>query len=267
MPVKTCWEHFNRSFQTLFDSEVMRERKKALASIGGGLTKLQLAEAWESLAETIRWTLWNKVHRTEDAIWDPRGKRALFEGLEVERPNILFLGAADGYEAMQLMAMYPGGHAVLVDYDDYCRTDRFGRFPEAYPFLGMNRESGHPKVWYREQMDIDFEVADIRELSYGREFDIVLSIGLVEHFPDEYKPLAFEMHRKFVRPGGYVIFTTPRIQFTSKLFYTLFADVMNFAYRELMDIRHLGKYVYENGFEILRHGVIKAHNGVIARVR
>jgi hypothetical protein len=42
---------------------------------------------------------------------------------------------------------------------------------------------------------------------------------------------------------------------------------MNFAYRELMDVRHLGLYAYESGFEILRHGRIKAHNGIIARPR
>jgi hypothetical protein len=32
-----------------------------------------------------------------------------------------------------------------------------------------------------------------------------------------------------------------------------------------MDVRHLGLYAYESGFEILRHGRIKAHNGIIAR--
>jgi hypothetical protein len=75
------------------------------------------------------------------------------------------------------------------------------------------------------------------------------------------------MHRRFLKPGGYAIMTTPRVQTTSKLFYTLFADVMNFAYRELMDVKHLGLYAYENGFEILRHGRIKAHNGLITRAR
>ena len=95
----------------------------------------------------------------------------------------------------------------------------------------------------------------------------VVSIGLVEHFPDAYKPVAFEMHRRFLKPGGTAIITTPRLQLTSKLFYTLFADLMNFSYRELMDISQLGLYAYENGFEILRHGQIKAHNGLIVRPR
>jgi hypothetical protein len=61
--------------------------------------------------------------------------------------------------------------------------------------------------------------------------------------------------------------TTPRLQLRSRLFYTLFADVMNFAYRELMDVTHLGLYAYENGFAILRHGRIRGHNGIITRVR
>ncbi len=34
-----------------------------------------------------------------------------------------------------------------------------------------------------------------------------------------------------------------------------------------MDIEQLGLYIYEDGFKILRHGEIKAHNGVIAQVR
>jgi SAM-dependent methyltransferase len=168
---------------------------------------------------------------------------------------------------MQLAAMYPGGQVIMVDYDDYCRTHRFGEFPPDYPFLGVAPATGAPRVWYRDQMEIEFEVEDIRDLKYGREFDIVLSVGLLEHFPDEFKPLCLDMHRRFLRPGGAVILTTPRIQARSKLFYTLFAEDLNFVYRELMDIRHLGLYVYENGLDIVRHGVIKAHNGVIARPR
>ncbi|GAC1484038.1 MAG: hypothetical protein NVS2B12_38910 [Ktedonobacteraceae bacterium] len=267
LPIKTSWEMFNRSFQSLFDKDALAKRKDALGNLGKSLGKVNLHEAWEAMEGVVQATMWNKIHRVEDAIWDPRGKRALFEGLDVRKPEVLFLGAADGYEAMQLMAMYPGGHAVLVDYDDYCRTHRFGEFPEAYPFLGENPATGAPKVWYRDEMNIDFEVVDIRDLKYGKEFDIVVSIGLLEHFPDQYKPLALDMHRRFLKPGGYAIMTTPRLQMRSKLFYTLFADLMNFSYRELMDVTHLGLYAYENGFEILRHGRIKAHNGVIARVR
>jgi SAM-dependent methyltransferase len=267
LPVKTSWEMFNRSFQGWFDTDVLAERRATLGRLGGAIGHGNPHAAWHAVEDIARLSVWNYVQRVQDAIWDPRGKQALFGGLDLKKPEVLFLGAADGYEAMQLLAMYPGGHAVLVDYDDYCRTDRFGNFPEGYPFLGDNPATGAPKVWYRDELNIDFEVADIRDLKFGQEFDVVLSVGLLEHFPDAYKPMVLDLHRRFLKPGGVAIMTTPRVGLRSKLFYTIFADAMNFSYRELMDVTHLGLYAYENGFEILRHGRIKAHNGVIARPR
>lgn len=267
MPVLTQWEHFNRNFHDLFITDIPEKRTAARQDLFKAMGKLNFAEAVEAFTDLIQLVIWNKVHRVQDAVWDPRGKRALFEGMDVKKPNILFLGAADGYEAMQLMAMYPGGHSVLVDYDDFCRTDRFGKFPEAYPFLGKDPSTGQYKTYYREDMDIDFEVADIRDLKYGKEFDVVVSVGLIEHFPDEYKPHAIEFHRRFLKPGGYAIVTTPRLQFQSKLYYRIMGELVNFGYRELMTAHQMGLYLYENGFDILRCGVIKAHNGIIAKVR
>lgn len=266
MPVPVQWEHFNRDFHALFVSGA-DERRRARREFLSRTLRLDVTGARAAGAELLRLVVWNHVHRIEDAVWDPRGKRALFEGLELERPRILFLGAADGYEAMQLMAQYPGGEAVLVDYDDFCRTHRFGRFPGAYPFLGRDPATGGRAVYRREDFDIEFQVADIRDLDHGREFDVVLSVGLVEHFPDEHKPAVFDLHRRFLRPGGYAILTTPRRQLRAKAFYVLMADLMNYGYRELMDPRQLGLYAWENGFEILRCGLIKAHNGIVARPR
>ncbi len=267
MPVPVQWKHFNRCFHELFVADSAVQSPMKLRQSIRRLGSLDLPGARDSLAELIRLKVWNHVHRIEDAVWDPRGKRALFEGLDVHKPRILFLGAADGYEAMQLSAMYPGGEAVLVDYDDFCRTDRYGAFPDAYPFLGENPSAGAPRVWRKGEMQIDFEVEDIRNLRYGQEFDIVLSVGLIEHFPDDHKGTVFEFHRRFLKPGGYAIMTTPRRQLRSRAFYLLMGELMNYGYRELMDARQLGLYAYENGFDVLRCGYIKAHNGVVARTR
>jgi SAM-dependent methyltransferase len=267
MPIVDGWKKFNANFQKYFDTNVPEAAAGARAELRKALSSFDIHGAQEAVEEMFHLLIWNRIHRIEDAIWDPRGKRALFDGLNVKKPRILFLGAADGYEAMQLAAMYPGGHTVLVDYDDYCKTDRFGKFPEAYPFLGVDAATGHKRVWYREEMNIDFEVEDIRNLKYGREFDIVVSIGLVEHFPDEHKPLAYEFHRRFVKPGGYCIVTTPRDQIRSRAWYYVMSDLLNYGYRELMDVDQLGLYSWENGFDILRAGVIKAHNGLILKVR
>lgn len=267
LPVPKAWRMFNESFQSLFDANPVRARLAALRKAGRALSKLEITAAYAAAQEVVQWTVWNQAQRVEDTIWDPRAKRSLFAGLDVERPRILFLGAADGYEAMLLQAMYPGGEAVLVDYDEYCVDGRFNAFPAEYPFLGTDPRTGHQRVWYRDEMNFSYVISDIRDLDFGREFDVVVSIGLVEHFPDEYKPLAFEWHRKFLKPGGYAILTTPRVSWRTRMFYTLFGDVMNFSYRELMDCRQLGLYSYENGFDVLRHGEIKTHNGVICRPR
>ena len=269
MPVLVQWENFNRAFHDLFISDSEERSQRVRERYLGHLRRLNLSALPEELRELVQVKVWNKVHRIEDAVWDPRGKRALFEGLDTPKPRVLFLGAADGYEALQLLSMYPGGSAVLVDYDDFCRTDRYGKFPEAYPFLGEDPATGGYRVYHKEDLEsrVEFVVDDIRNLDYGREFDLMLSVGLVEHFPDELKPEAFEWHRRFLKPGGYAILTTPRNQLRSKLFYRVMADIMNYGYRELMDARQLGLYAYENGFDVLRCGYIKAHNGVIARPR
>lgn len=267
LPVPQAWRMFNESFQSLFDTDPVRARLAALRGVGRALSKLEIKAAYAAAQEVAQWTVWDRAQRVEDTIWDPRAKRSLFANLDLDRPRILFLGAADGYEAMLLQAMYPGGEAVLVDYDDYCVDGRFNAFPAEYPFLGVDPKTGHQRVWYRDEMNFSYVVSDIRDLDFGREFDVVVSIGLVEHFPDEYKPLAFDWHRKFLKPGGYAILTTPRISWRTRMFYTLFGDVMNFSYRELMDCRQLGLYSYENGFDVLRHGEIKTHNGVICRPR
>jgi SAM-dependent methyltransferase len=267
LPIIEGWRLFNTAFHQFFLTDVPEAQSQAKAQFGDALSRLDLHEAKEALQDLAYLAVWNKIMRVEDAVWDPRGKRALFAGLDVKKPRILFLGAADGYEAMQLAAMYPGGEIVLVDYDAFCATDRFGQFPLDYPFLGVDPTTGHQRVWYRDEMPIHFEVADIRDLKYGKEFDVVVSIGLLEHFPDAHKAECLEMHRRFLKPGGTVVMTTPRNQFKSRVFYNLMADWMNHGYRELMNVRQMGLYCHENGFDIRRAGVIKAHNGLVMTLR
>lgn len=267
LPIVDGWRLFNTAFHQFFLTDVPEAQSHAKAQFGAALSRLDLHEAKEALQDIAYLAVWNKIMRVEDAVWDPRGKRALFAGLDVKKPRILFLGAADGYEAMQLAAMYPGGEIVLVDYDAFCATDRFGKFPLDYPFLGVDPTTGHQRVWYRDEMPIHFEVADIRDLTYGKEFDVVVSIGLLEHFPDAHKSECLEMHRRFLKPGGTVVMTTPRNQFKSRVFYNLMADWMNHGYRELMDVHQMGLYCHENGLDIQRAGVIKAHNGLVMKLR
>ncbi|KGP70915.1 class I SAM-dependent methyltransferase [Pontibacillus yanchengensis] len=263
----TSWQYFNKAFHEWFVKDVPSEQKRQKKQFMNSLTSFKPGEIKSALSEVAKIQLWNYAHRIQDGIWDPRGKRALFEGLHLKQPRILFLGAAEGYEAMQLAAMYPSAHVTMVDYDAYCKTTRFEEFPDTYPFLGENPSTGQDKVYYKHDFNIDYVVDDIRNLTYGNEFDIVLSVGLLEHFPDSFKPEVVDWHRKFLKPGGYAIFTTPRNQIRSRLYYRVMADVMNHTYRELMTLEQMGLYIYENGFDILQHGYIKVHNGIVAKPR
>lgn len=267
MSPHTSWQHFNKAFHEWFVKDVPSELKEQKQSFMKSLTSFQPSEVKSALGDIARIQLWNYAHRVEDGIWDPRGKRALFEGLDVQKPKILFLGAAEGYEAMQLAAMYPGAEVTMVDYDEFCKTTRFDEFPESYPFLGHNPNTGQAKVYYKDDMKIDYVVEDIRNLTYNQQFDIVLSVGLLEHFPDDYKPEVVDWHRKYLKPSGYAIFTTPRNQFKSRMYYRIMADVMNHTYRELMTLEQMGLYIYENGFDIVQNGYIKVHNGIVAKAR
>ncbi|MBB6448512.1 hypothetical protein HNR44_000461 [Geomicrobium halophilum] len=265
LPVYTSWTMFNRSFHSWFVKDVPAEMSAAKKEFIRSLGSFHPNKVKAALGNISRIHLWNYVHRIQDGIWDPRGKRALFEGLDVKKPRILFLGAAEGYEAMQLAAMYPGGEIVFVDYDPFCKDTRFEEFPNSYPFLGTNEQTGGYRIYYKEDFHTTYLVEDIRNLSFGREFDIVLSVGMLEHFPDEMKPEVVGWHRKYLKPGGYIIMTTPRVQLRSKLYYEIMADVMNHTYRELMTVEQMGLYMYENGLDIKRHGYIKVHNGIVAQ--
>lgn len=267
MSVQTSWEMFNKSFHEWFAKDVAAELDQSKTRFYQSLKSFHSKEIKMALGDMIKIRLWNFAHRVEDGIWDPRGKRELFAGLDVESPRILFLGAAEGYEAMQLAAMYPGAEIIMVDYDPFCKDVRFAEFPDSYPFLGQNPSTGGYKVYHKNDFSVEYVVDDIRNLPFQNEFDIVLSVGLIEHFPDEYKPEAIDWHRKFLKPSGYAVMTTPRSQLRSKLYYQIMADVMNHTYRELMTVEQMGLYIYENGFDILSHGYIKVHNAVIARPR
>jgi hypothetical protein len=267
LPANVSWQMFNKSFHEWFVKDVPAEMDQSKRKFMQSLKKFNFNESKTALGEMVRIHLWNYAHRVEDGIWDPRGKRALFEGLDLSKPRILFLGAAEGYEAMQLSAMYPGGDIVFVDYDPFCKDTRFAEFPDSYPFLGTNPSTGSNKVYHKDDFVSEYIVEDIRKLPFRQEFDIVLSVGLLEHFPDSLKSEVVEWHRTFLKPGGYIIMTTPRAQLKSKLYYEIMADVMNHTYRELMTVEQMGLYLYENGLDILRHGFIKVHNGIIARPR
>src|SRR4051812_13851055 len=91
LPVQDGWKKFNANFHHLFTQAPADESRRARAEIVEHLAHADVHGAWETVQELVRLAVWNRVHRVEDAVWDPRGKRVLFGGLELKRPRVLFL--------------------------------------------------------------------------------------------------------------------------------------------------------------------------------
>lgn len=267
MPEAMQWQLYNRDYFDIFSSDESEQKDQLKKQLRKSLLRLKITDADDTLQEMIRLKAWHNIHRSQDALWDPRGKREVFRDLEVDKPNILVLGAGDGYDAMVLLSMYQGGSAILVDYDHFCKTHRFGRFPDNYPFLSQDKQSGYWNIYHKDDLNIEYLTCDFRNLPFGREFDIVISPGLIDHYPDKYKALIFHYHRQFLRPGGYAIFTCAKDTKRLRFFYQVMKEILNFSYRELMQPKQLGLYAYLNGFRILRCSSIKAHNCIIAQER
>lgn len=56
---------------------------------------------------------------------------------------------------------------------------------------------------------LEFKVADVTALETSRQFDAVVSIEVIEHLPADATAGILERIRGLVRPGGWVILTTP----------------------------------------------------------
>lgn len=69
-------------------------QRQATAQFGEALSRLDLHEAKDALQDIADLAVWNKIMRVEDAVWDSLRKRALFAGLGVKRPRILFLACS-----------------------------------------------------------------------------------------------------------------------------------------------------------------------------
>jgi hypothetical protein len=142
LPVLEGWKRFNANFHALFATDVPAAQARAADELRAALGSMDVRGAREAVEELVQLAVWNKIHRVEDAVWDPRGKRALFEGLDLRRPRSSSSAARRGTRRCSSSPCTPGGHATLVDYDPFCRDVRFGEFPAAYPFLGATHAPG-----------------------------------------------------------------------------------------------------------------------------
>lgn len=139
------------------------------------------------------------------------GMQRLLNNLHVQKPSILELGAGTGLDSEWLVRKF-GGKALLVDNCDY-----------------IIRKS---KKYFRgKKLGIAFLKSNVEDIKFKKGYDLVYSVGLLEHFYDKDLHQIFRRHMDASKKTGYVMVFVPNDKW-----------VYNF-YRRILTI--LGSWVWD----------------------
>ncbi|MGE0384274.1 MAG: class I SAM-dependent methyltransferase [Gammaproteobacteria bacterium] len=98
-----------------------------------------------------------------------------------------------------------------------------------------------------------FVIGDVIDLCHDPDhagtYDLVYSIGLVEHFPD--KSVIVNAHRQLARPGALVLLYVPIDSEVNRRLTAMAPDLENFGYRELLTPEELAESCLVPGLEIV----------------
>jgi SAM-dependent methyltransferase len=122
----------------------------------------------------------------------------LVKNIKIKNPEVLEIGAGTGLLAQKILEKY-NGFAILVDNN-----------LNAYQMF---------KKFYNRKLKIAYVIGDLFHLSFKKEFDVVISDGLIEHFKDIKKVML--IHEKFTRNGGYVIIVFPHNSLVNKIIWLI----------------------------------------------
>ncbi|MCO4743729.1 MAG: class I SAM-dependent methyltransferase [Proteobacteria bacterium] len=226
-----AWSQFNRSYAALQTDD---------------WRQINASRRYSLPVRALRWVIARFLHQ-KDALRGLGTKRKLFAPLPVKRdPDIVFFGAEVGWEASLLQALFgDGGRVVLVDAD-----------PAAYQrYLDAPRTLQVGDLTLTRDPDrIEYVQADFFDWQEQGAFDVGLDWGLIEHFKGERKHAVLQRFAECLRPDGLQITAVPRDTYGMRAFYWLFADELNFGYRELHTPRELATILDAAGLRVVaRH--------------
>ena len=104
-----------------------------------------------------------------------------------------------------------------------------------------------------------------RDGTHGGRYDLVYSIGLLEHFPDKSEILA--AHIRLAKPGGLILIYVPIDTEANRTLTGMAADWENFGYRELLTPEELGRACDDPALEILQIEAVGFFSAVWGRKR
>ena len=131
----------------------------------------------------------------------------LLRRTEIDRPiSVLELGAGSGYNSLKIAALYKTKDITIVDSNKR--------------ILAVSK-----RLFKSARFNVKFLCEDLFKLNLGKQFDIVHSAGLVEHFGGVMKSKVFGVHERFTKPGGHCLIFAP----TPSTSYKIFRGLMELA--------------------------------------
>ena len=200
------------------------------------------------------------------AIHDFEGKARSLARLRIPRnPSIVFFGAEAGWEAAILQALFgAGGEVVLIDQDPAA----YERYLHAPTSTRVRAPKGRKGRWLPVERNLErwrYLQENFFDTAPEGRFDVGIDWGLIEHFDDQGKRNLVAHFRKFLKPGGIQISSSPRDRLVVRLFYRAFADELNVGYRELMTLPELAAHIEAAGGITEHRLTLPAHNIVSYR--
>lgn len=190
------------------------------------------------------WTNNNKGSRTLGIRatlrhWSMWKTRSMFSKLlsktGLDEADVFEIGCAPGTKLLFLKELRPGYRLHGIDFAEEGVEIAKRRF---------------------EALGIDAEVflGDVREFPVHQKYDLVVSHGLVEHFTDVEDIISH--HKRFVKPGGYILITMPNythpiVRFFIKRFDPTALEVHNL---ETMNKDFLFEVLCNTGFKNVNVG-------------
>lgn len=121
---------------------------------------------------------------------------SLLGKMNFEKGQILELGCGSGMNSVNLLKDYSFEKATLVDFSKSA--------------LEIARKN-------TKDYDVHLVNSDIFDLDLDKTFDLVFSIGLIEHFTGKRRSQAIAVHRRFVKNDGLLMIIVPKKGFFSRL--------------------------------------------------
>lgn len=159
-----------------------------------------------------------------------KGMKRLLINFDIESPNILELGAGTGKDSEWLIRKF-GGRVTLVDNCDYAisKSRRYLR---------------------RKKFNAAYLKSHIEDIKFKNRYDLVFSVGLVEHFYNKELYNIFKKHIDASKKGGYAMIFVPNNALIYRFYRRLLTSLKLWIWDEksfnISDLKNLGKLTNSN---------------------